>query len=127
MTTETRTDASPPEDDAPPWRTIDFRPDNLGLRALYVFAPEMVVEPGADSDIIPVMGWLLQEDQQGDRRVIAAVVNLRDGVLEPVDEADVSFSQLLVPGQPDPTPEEIEHLRSHLYHASPWPDGGARA
>jgi hypothetical protein len=93
------------------WRTLSFCPDPAGWRAVY-----LVFEETTATLVVPVAGWLVQEEvnfhprtcenlprgaqpEVPDTRVIAAVVD--DAVAEPVTESS-NFWMLLRPGQAAP-------------------------
>lgn len=89
------------------YSTVDIRPDPSGWRALYIDEEGHGLEP--------VVGWLIQEHEDGGRRrVVAGVVE--DGRLAPVDEWDEpewrAFARLLPPGSPEPTAETIAKERA---------------
>jgi hypothetical protein len=95
------------------WRTIDFRPNDTGWRAVYLD------EDGQGWTFKRVVGWLIQEevldDAQAredlppnehpplpDRRVVAGIVNY-DAIEAASDP--VAFSYLLAPGDVSPAGE----------------------
>jgi hypothetical protein len=87
------------------WRTIDFRPASPGWCIVHLLR-----EGGCRR--IALAGWLIQEDDDGDRHVVAGDVD-EDGEVRPVcvGRWNVSGWYVAGPGDPDPTPEEIEQER----------------
>lgn len=92
------------------YRTVDFRPAPLsGWRALYL-------NREGGRRMLPVVGWLIQDEIEGDghdetptgdRRVIAAVLADECEVMAVSDPAiSGTFWYVLDPGDPEPTPEE---------------------
>ncbi len=105
------------------WRTVDFRPAPPGWRVYAFFEEKLIVEP--------IAGWLIQDaflyDSESDavvpdetakrtggpeRRVIPGIsVAGYSWSVEPIDEGtqpDDHTWQILPPGAPEPSPEEID-------------------
>jgi hypothetical protein len=88
------------------WRTIDFRPAPPGWCIVHLS------HESATCRRLPLAGWLVQEDDGGERRVVAGDVD-ENGEVAPalVGMWNVSGWYVAGPGDPDPTPEEIEQER----------------
>jgi hypothetical protein len=101
------------------WRTIDFRPNDTGWRAVHLD------EDGPGWTFKRVVGWLIQEEvlydapacedlapnehpSLPDRRVVAGIVNY--DVIEAASD-HVNFSYLLAPGDVSPTGEAAHEER----------------
>ncbi|MEW2382324.1 hypothetical protein AB0873_09560 [Micromonospora sp. NPDC047707] len=87
------------------WRTIDFRPAPPGWHIVHL----------TDEDLYrhALPGWLIQEDDGGDRRVVIGGVD-EDGEVRPalIGLWNVSAWYVAGPDDPDPTREEVEQERA---------------
>lgn len=90
------------------WRTVDFRPACAGWRVIHLGhdAPSRTWTDAWSAR--PLAGWLIREDDNGDRQVVAADVDEDGEVLRVrVGLPNVSAWYIAGPGDPDPTPDEI--------------------
>ncbi|WP_435589792.1 hypothetical protein [Micromonospora aurantiaca (nom. illeg.)] len=100
------------------WNDIDFRPAPPGWRAVFVDP----AEADTQVEIVPIPGWLIQEDLHDarSRRVVAAaqfegnphLVDVDDGGDDPRDPG--TFWKILPPGAAEPTTAEVVARRDYL-------------